>query len=40
MSEQFTPSPTKLVKFVNEKGQVVEVKAMNRKQRRQLKIRR
>ena len=35
----FTPSPTKVVKFVNGKGEVVEERQMNRADRRRLKIR-
>ena len=35
----FTPSPTKVVKFVNGKGKVVKEVRMNRAERRRLKIR-
>jgi len=34
----FTPAPTKVVRFVNKDGQVVKEVAMNRKERRKLKI--
>jgi len=36
--EKFTPSPTKLVKFVDDKGQVVKEERVNRKDRRKLGI--
>ena len=35
----FRPSPTKVVKFVNKEGKVVEERRMNRAERRRLKIR-
>lgn len=35
----FTPSPVKVVKFVNKEGKVVEERRMNRAERRRLKIR-
>lgn len=35
---KFTPSPTKNVRFVNEKGIVVKEMRLNRKQRRKLGI--
>ncbi len=38
MTENFTPSPMKLVRFVRD-GRVVKVVAMNRKERRSLGIR-
>ena len=37
MSEKFTPSPGKLVKFVDEQGKVVREMNLNRKERRRLK---
>jgi len=38
MSEMFTPSPGKLVKFVDDQGKVVSERRLNRKERRRLKI--
>jgi len=38
--ERFKPSPAKLVRFVDEKGQVAREAHLNRKQRRRLGIRR
>jgi len=38
MSEKFTPSPGKLVRFVNDQGKVVQERHLNRKERRRLKI--
>ena len=35
---KFTPSPVKLVRFVNDKGQVVKEARLNRKDRRRLGI--
>ena len=34
--ERFTPSPAKLVRFVDDKGQVVKELHLNRKTRRSL----
>jgi hypothetical protein len=39
MAEKFTPSPGKLVKFIDDKGKVVQERRLNRKERRRLKIR-
>lgn len=36
MPERFIPSPGKLVKFLNEKGEVVMERHLNRKERRRL----
>mgnify|MGYP001563871433 CR=1 FL=1 len=36
--EKFTPSPGREVRFVDEAGKVVEVRNMNRAERRRLKI--
>lgn len=38
MSEKFTPSPAKLVRFVDDQGKVVRERHLNRKERRRLKI--
>lgn len=35
----FTPSPTKVVKFVNSEGNVVDERRINRAERRRQKIR-
>ena len=37
LTERFTPSPTKIVRFVNEKGEIVKELPLNRKARRQLR---
>jgi len=39
MSEKFTPSPTTVVRIVNNEGKVVKVVPMNRATRRRLKVR-
>ena len=39
MPEKFTPSPGKLVKFIDDQGRVVNEQRLNRKERRRLKIR-
>lgn len=36
--EKFTPSPAKKVRVIDEKGNVLKIIPMNRKQRRKLKI--
>jgi hypothetical protein len=36
--ERFTPSPSKEVRFVDDKGNVVQTRNMNRSERRRLKI--
>jgi hypothetical protein len=38
MTEHFTPSPTKLVRFVNKEGKVVKEERLNRAARRRLGI--
>ena len=38
MPEKFTPSPGKLVKFIDDDGKVVSEKRLNRKERRRLRI--
>lgn len=37
---KFTPSPTKMVRIVNENGRIIKLVPMNRAQRRKLGIRR
>ena len=39
MPKGFRASPTKVVKFVNEKGEVVREVALNRAQRRRMGVR-
>ena len=34
MSEKFTPSPGKLVRFVDDQGKIVSERRLNRKERR------
>ncbi len=36
--ENFTPSPAKVVKVIDDKGQVVKTINLNRAQRRKMKI--
>ncbi len=36
---KFTPSPAKIVRFINKEGKVIKVVRMNRKERRRLGIR-
>jgi len=36
---KFTPSPTKIVCFIDKKGKVIKEVPMNRAERRKLKIR-
>jgi len=35
---KFTPSPTKIVRFINKEGEVIKEVPMNRARRRKLKI--